>query len=114
MVNSEDGISKKEEVKVVANFKPILVKADVPGGPTVKCHNCGKEKPIKQINCGNLTGGGKGYLHWSCYGKPYQHCKGVVGCPVGGCIHRWEDMEWLCNGVNWNDICITGIECISF
>jgi len=114
MVNNEEGISKKEEVKVVANFKPIQVKADVSGGPVAKCHNCGIEKPVKHMNYGNLKEVGNSYLCWSCNGKPYVHCTGIEGCPKGGCIHRWEDMEWLCNGVNWKDVRITGTECISF
>jgi len=109
---------KKEEVKEVAsplvNFKPIHIEEAIPEGPMAKCCNCGKVRPIKTMSYGNLGNGEKAYLCWSCNGRPYVHCRGILGCPEGGCIHDWEYMECLNNKINWKDIYITGAECVSF
>lgn len=111
MINNEE---VKEVASPLVNFKPVHIEENIPEGLMAKCCNCGKEKPVKTMSYGNLSAERKGYLCWDCFGKPYEHCRGIAGCPKGGCIHPWNGMEWLCNGVNWNDRKITGRKCVSF
>lgn len=104
----------KEMLNSLANFRPIHREEEREVGPTAKCCNCGKEKPVMQMNYGNLDEGVKGYLCWECFGKPYEHCRGIEGCPEHGCILPGEDLEWISYEIDLHATYITGAECVSF
>ena len=115
----KDQGERNEDVDVMSvnpfiNFGTIHIEEDNVEGASARCLNCGRERPITKMCYGNLSMVKKEYLCWSCYGRPYIHCMGGIGCPKDGCIRLWEDMVFLNDMINLHDTYTTGVECVSF